>query len=184
MARPSERECGSCAVCCVVAQIDELKKPANTPCEYQIESDDGCCGIVGDERRPKLCQTFYCSWMRGIGSDDDRPDQIGAMFSVNQSERGLIGFSVEVEADAVLTTARDMTIAYATTTKIPLIVVATTDADDDLGEVVVHKDIEEKAWAILGEHVADLSDDVRMFKRKIPEWQPSQSQPHPPTSKD
>jgi hypothetical protein len=122
--------------------------------------------------------------MRGIGSEDDRPDEIGAMFSVNKSERGLIGFAVEVEADAVMTTARDMTIAYATITKIPLIVVATTDADEDLGEVVVHKDIEGKAHAILGEHVADLSDDVRMFKRKIPEWQPSQSQPPARISND
>ena len=105
------------------------------------------------------------------------------MFSVNRTERGLIGYCVETVDGAVLTTARDMTIEYATTYKIPLVVVAVTDPDEDLGEIVVHTDIEEKAQAILGEHVADLSDDVRMFKRKLPEW-PSQSQTQPQTSKD
>jgi len=183
MARPS-RQCGNCAVCCEVAAVPDLEKPALTRCQYQIDSDEGSCGIVGDPKRPMLCKVYTCAWLDGIGSDDDRPNEIGAMFSVNQTEQGIIGYAVETEPDAILTKARGMAVDYARRFKIPLIVVETTQSDGDLGRVIVHSDIEERASGIIGERVAALSDDVSMFKRKEPEWQPSQSRPQQQISND
>lgn len=70
------RVCGECSVCCVQWKIPVLNKPARMPCLHL----DGDCTIYED--RPQVCATFRCGWLRGMGSEDDRPDKSGKVILV------------------------------------------------------------------------------------------------------
>jgi uncharacterized protein len=52
------RSCGTCSLCCILPEIDELDKPANEPCRHCL-SGGGC---VAYETRPATCRDFYCLW--------------------------------------------------------------------------------------------------------------------------
>jgi Fe-S-cluster containining protein len=69
---PISRECGGCTACCTVCEILELDKPIRTKCEHECEIG---CAIY--ENRPKTCQLFFCAWLRGFGTEDERPDKLG-----------------------------------------------------------------------------------------------------------
>ena len=158
------RECGDCQVCCVVAAVHDgvVDSPAWTPCKYQCATG---CSIYGKQERPKVCSSFECAWKRGLGPDDDRPDKIGAMFSVNRTENGkAIGFCMETAPDAVKTTARGMATAFART-GLPLIVVKHGQKPpEDRGDwVVIRKDLVPLAHAMLGPLEETLASDVGMY---------------------
>jgi hypothetical protein len=150
-----------------VAAVPELGKPPLQKCQFQVQATGGCCSIVGDSDRPKVCNEYRCSWLDGVGAVDDRPDVIGAMFSVNETPRGVIGFAVESKPDAILTTARSMAVEFARTHPMPLVVSEYEKAT--AGEwVVIRDELKDKAAAILGGEVARLADDVGMYWRKEP----------------
>lgn len=72
----TERVCGDCQACCYVIRVDALEKPAFTNCKHQCES--GC----GDyENRPTNCRSFDCLWLGGFGSDEMKPNKLGAVFA-------------------------------------------------------------------------------------------------------
>lgn len=77
----TERSCGDCRLCCKMVAVYELgtepepytfTKPPNVWCEHAKPSG---CAIWADDRRPTACRTFACEWLRGNGSDRDRPDR-------------------------------------------------------------------------------------------------------------
>ena len=161
------RTCSSCDVCCVVAAVPEIDKPPLEPCPLLRPSPDGCCSVVGESGRPSICRSFRCAWLEGVGTDDDRPDRIGAMFSVNRTERGRIGLALESEPEAILNEARDMAVAFVRGHAMPLVV-------GEFGKltagewVVIHDDLREKAAAMIGSEVARLASDVGMYERVDP----------------
>ena len=53
------RECGACSLCCKLAAIPELNKPANTWCQ-NCNPGRGC-SIYLD--RPTTCADFACDWL-------------------------------------------------------------------------------------------------------------------------
>lgn len=72
------RSCGSCTACCTVPAIvdPELVKPPGQTCPNAGKcSSGGGCGIYAT--RPVTCRSYTCSWLEGIGGDDDRPDRMG-----------------------------------------------------------------------------------------------------------
>ena len=74
------RQCGDCAVCCIVTKIDEpeLQKPAGAPCAHLIPR--GGCAIHA--LRPDTCRAWFCGWrhLAQLG-DEWRSDRAGVMIS-------------------------------------------------------------------------------------------------------
>ena len=68
------RECDGCNLCCCVAYIDVLSKPANVWCPH-CERGVGCKIY---SMRPKPCREFRCAWLMSPDmADRYRPDRIG-----------------------------------------------------------------------------------------------------------
>ncbi|WP_054157103.1 hypothetical protein [Rhizobium sp. AAP43] len=54
----ADRECGECALCCILPDIDVLDKPANIRCGHCL-SGGGCDAY---DARPATCRDFFCLW--------------------------------------------------------------------------------------------------------------------------
>lgn len=87
--RPTSRSCSSCTACCHTLAIDELNKPALTPCAHQRSSPEGSCGIY--THRPGSCRDFQCLWLRGLihTADAHRPDRSGLLLIPNEEHRAV-----------------------------------------------------------------------------------------------
>jgi hypothetical protein len=74
------RRCGECTACCTFMRVDELRKPAKTPCPNCTGAG---CSIY--DSRPLTCRGWSCEWWLGnLGlTDTQRPDKLGLMFSYN-----------------------------------------------------------------------------------------------------
>jgi uncharacterized protein len=76
MAGTSERDCGSCSMCCKNTVIAELDKPFGRWCRH-CEIGKGC-GIY--QERPDTCRKFACFWLQIDSLPDElRPDRCGAI---------------------------------------------------------------------------------------------------------
>jgi hypothetical protein len=54
------RICGDCSLCCKLAQVDELDKPAGVWCRHCAPGRGGCTIY---ETRPNICRNWACSWI-------------------------------------------------------------------------------------------------------------------------
>lgn len=54
------RNCGKCGVCCYVLRVDEINKPAYTPCPHLKINDIGAECELHDEDKPKTCAKWGC----------------------------------------------------------------------------------------------------------------------------
>jgi hypothetical protein len=84
------RTCGDCIVCCVYLKIDvpELTKPGMRHCPH-VEADEP--EVVGERvcytgtgckmhgAHPEVCKGYTCAWLRGHGTEEDRPDRCGVL---------------------------------------------------------------------------------------------------------
>jgi hypothetical protein len=66
----------------VVLRVDELEKLGGTPCR-QLRPQGGGCGIHA--RRPQICRSYECLWLRGGLREEDRPDRLGAVVDLDPS---------------------------------------------------------------------------------------------------
>ena len=157
------RQCGGCTVCCEVAAVPTLNKPAFTRCSHQL--DGFGCVIFGKPQRPVECVRFGCEWLlRGFGETGDRPDKIGVMFSINRTPTGPIGALYELEPDAAIERGKHLAIDFARTQDIPLIVIP--HGDEQGRWVVIRDELKGRAKAIIGEMHIRLADDVAMYEGK------------------
>jgi len=53
------RSCGACSLCCKLAQVDELDKPAGVWCRHCAPGRGGCTIY---ETRPPVCRNWFCAW--------------------------------------------------------------------------------------------------------------------------
>lgn len=91
----SDRECGSCQLCCELSLVlpagfREEQRPTDldlslpgSKCKQQCR--DGCA-IYGDETRPKQCIEFECLWLKhsaieGLMTAKHRPDRCGVILT-------------------------------------------------------------------------------------------------------
>jgi hypothetical protein len=160
-----ERTCSGCDVCCTVAGVPELGKPAGTPCQYQ----GGGCALYGQPNRPLLCDRFKCSWLYGHGDESDRPDNIGAMFAINKTDTGHFHFAVETQPNALRTTARSMAVECARKFPFPVIAVQYgAQAPDDRGDwIIVRDEIKARCHRNVGDLVEMLAEDVGMYVLRL-----------------
>lgn len=99
----SERSCGTCTACCTALAIEELDKPGFTACPHVRTNDaNGCAGCGVYETRPGCCRDFQCLWLQGHLREEDRPDQLGVIFTTTgHPDLGTIPLLIEVRDDAV-----------------------------------------------------------------------------------
>lgn len=154
----SGRDCGTCTACCVVPLFEELNKPARTPCQHLCGSGGGC-EIY--HTRPQTCKDFVCSWVEGIGHDDDWPDNCGVMTWLTEMNGGTWIFVVELWKDAATTTGARMLTSIANKSVHPLIISNfDTPPEEDYGDrVVIKKELLPRTELMRGEHLEFLDAD-------------------------
>lgn len=77
----TDRRCGPCQACCTAYGVKELRKPYQTPCQFQCP--EGCSIYT---HRPDTCRTFACAWRIGLGEDHDRPDLSGFLVTLEMPD--------------------------------------------------------------------------------------------------
>jgi hypothetical protein len=155
------RECGHCDVCCTVGGVPEIEKEPYQKCVHQC----GKCAIFGEESRPRVCNTFECSWLRGFGNDSDRPDLIGAMFAVNKTIGGTVQTAIEIEHDALKTKAKEMAVLCAKEIPLPIICVRYGSLPPkDIGDWIIASTSVSEQWKRnIGEELKKMDDSVSLY---------------------
>jgi hypothetical protein len=77
------RQCGECTACCTVLGVAEVPTPFYSLCPHQSAT---CCRIY--DKRPGACRDFYCEWLVGALTEEDRPDKLGLVFVSTRAEVG------------------------------------------------------------------------------------------------
>lgn len=73
-AKPKDRVCGGCKLCCYVYPLPEFAKRTGTWCKHICAA--GCA--IHDQPRPPVCTDFKCLWLLCPAIPSRyRPDQIG-----------------------------------------------------------------------------------------------------------
>ena len=161
-----ERKCGECSVCCYIGAVPELKKEPHHKCKYVKTDACGSCSIFNSKKLPDTCRNFMCSWKRGFGSETDRPDHNGVMFSINKIENQIYAVAIELTENAITTSGKDMAIQIASAQKLPMIVIkhGTIPPNDTGDYVIIHNTILHKCKNIIGDFIEHLNDEVVMFE--------------------
>ncbi|MGC9602508.1 MAG: hypothetical protein ABSE76_02100 [Minisyncoccia bacterium] len=98
--KAQKRVCGSCTACCKTHEIIEIGKQAGVWCHH-------CNPGVGCSIYPERsfsCRVFKCEWLKGRGSDAQRPDRTNIIFDYVKTRNWLsdgILQIVEVEDGAL-----------------------------------------------------------------------------------
>ena len=162
------RECKECNVCCKLAEVSEgeFYKPAGILCQHA--SCKGC-DIFDKPQPPKMCNTYQCSWLRGFGGNEDRPDKSGVMISVSAFNGGTWIFVQETQQDAFKTTGKNMVVDIANKLNTPIIVSDyNTELGNDYGDyVIIKKNLEQRSKHIKGNFMFDLDKDLKVYVLKI-----------------
>src|SRR5262245_55422492 len=77
------RACGTCTLCCKVAEVLEMSKPMGVWCPHCLRNKG--CSIY--ETRPASCRIFQCEWLveKSLGPEW-KPER--AKFALARSEGG------------------------------------------------------------------------------------------------
>lgn len=78
----TRRNCGDCQACCVALQVDSIEKGDWKRCEHQ-----GPIGCRIYSHRPDDCAGYACLWLQGLGDRSWRPDRLGVVFSIVDSDQ-------------------------------------------------------------------------------------------------
>jgi len=155
------RECGGCTVCCYIGAVPQIDKPPHSPCPKLCNG----CYLYGSPERPKVCTDFACAWLRELVPEECRPDKVGVMLSVNQTERGIIGFAIELEQGALTGKAKEAVSVLARDTFLPVVGVKHGRLPpDDTGDWIIVRDDVLPKCGTAGDEVARLADDVAMHE--------------------
>ena len=106
----TNRVCGTCSACCRWPAVPEIDKPARTPCKFLEECGYGCT-IYAD--RPSACTKYRCSWLRGIGAEEDQPDTCHILIDRRRTQWGLVLVAKSLEPGATSTKQGQDTISRA-----------------------------------------------------------------------
>lgn len=73
----TDRSCGGCTACCFTHEIPIIRKPIGSWCTHCTISG---CTIY--DTKPAACTNYRCAWLKGVGTDADRPDRVNAVFDL------------------------------------------------------------------------------------------------------
>lgn len=157
------RECGSCEECCFVAEVKEgiIQKNACQKCPFQQNG----CKIFGKPERPKVCIDFQCGWLRGAGTEEDRPDKSGIMVSVNKIEDSTWIVAMDLKKNAHRTTGKNIVIDMLNKYKLPVIVVDHDNLEKGKGDyVIIHDSMLPRAGQLIGNFLNDISINMKEYE--------------------
>ena len=156
------RSCDECSVCCNIGYVPEIEKPAHTPCPFIKTDKCGSCSIYDKPELPKTCSVYKCSWLKGYGTDEDKPNKSGFMFTENILDNQTYFTLIELNERSweKLKYGLSMASEISEKRKIPIIGVHyDRRPPDDTGDyVIIHKDILHRCSRIAGEKLFDLQD--------------------------
>ena len=162
-----KRECGNCSLCCRIAEVKEgnFYKPACESCKFLKQNGKGC-SIFGSSKRPKICSSYECAWLRGYGEELDRPDLNDEMISISSFNGGTWIFVQETKKHAHLTTGKNIIIDVANKVDLPVII---SDFDSkpgkDYGDYVLIKDkLDPRSSHIKGDFICDYVNEMKLYK--------------------
>lgn len=87
--------CGTCALCCKLPRVDEMKKPMGKWCEKCTPGAEGACSIFDKPERPKICGDYLCVWRMTDLAPELRPDRCGFIINTSQTDKNLIAVMVD-----------------------------------------------------------------------------------------
>jgi len=158
------RECGECNICCNIVQVSEgsFYKSAGVLCTF---SNKGC-DLFNNEKRPKVCLSYQCSWSRGYGKITDRPDISNVMLSVCDFNGGTWLFIQETKKGAIRGSGKNIIIDCIKKFNFPAIISDyKTENGKDYGDyVVIKSELEKRSNKIKGEFLYKLSDSIKVYK--------------------
>jgi len=161
------RQCGECSVCCTVGAVPEIEKPAHSPCPFIKTDKCGSCSIYAEERLPKTCINYSCSWLQGYGEEEDRPDKGGFLITENLLENQRYFTMIETKPVSFQEKYDGLTFAadVCEKTKIPIICVeyGKTPPNDTGDYVIIHDDILPRCSRIVGKEYFKISDSGGEF---------------------
>ncbi len=68
MTKQNKRKCGDCRECCIVLEVDAMRKEADEPCRHLCAAG---CAVYS--QRPASCKEFTCAWREGMLGRRDSP---------------------------------------------------------------------------------------------------------------
>lgn len=163
------RQCGSCEMCCVYTEIREgdFFKPACTGCPLLDRSSPSAhgCSVHSTSKQPRACAEFECSWLRGFGGENDRPDKNGVMVSVNQVDGKNWVFVMDIKKNGHKTTGKKIILDMVKTYDFPVIVVDHANLAHGTGDYVILKDsLLPRSGQIAGTKLSSLNKNVHIYK--------------------
>ena len=94
------RTCGTCAACCTVLGIAELRKHAGQACRHLDGRDPTRrCSIYA--RRPKACAEYVCAWRQGLFEEDFSPQRVGFVATAYEQGWTLMVFDAKLAGGLV-----------------------------------------------------------------------------------
>lgn len=81
------RTCGTCSMCCRWPSVPDINKPAKIKCQHLHNKGYGCSIY---ENRPSLCEKYQCSWLRGIGDEEDQPNNCYILIDRRSTALGVV----------------------------------------------------------------------------------------------
>ncbi len=112
------RSCGSCSECCSALGVHELNKEMFVPCRYQIQSEQGGCGVY--DKRPTSCREFSCVWLDGNFEEQHRPDRIGFVLATADLYEDLVILIAYPSRPDALQTEESKTLLNLVAQQIPI----------------------------------------------------------------
>ena len=94
-----ERKCGTCSACCRWPSVEEIGKPAKTPCRH-LHRQGFRCTVYAD--RPEACSAYRCSWLRGTGANGDRPNRCDVMIDRRSTQFGVVLVAHQLRSGAAM----------------------------------------------------------------------------------
>jgi len=157
------RKCGDCEACCYVAEIQEgdFYKPACKRCPFL----DHGCSVYNTPKKPQVCTDFNCSWLRGAGSESDRPDLSHVMLMVNKVDGSDWIFAMDLAKNAHLTTGKNIIVDMINKNHLPAIIVDYDKLEKGKGDyVVIHDSMLARSSQLIGDYIGDLTDNMKIYK--------------------
>ncbi len=155
-----KRDCGECDVCCVLPSMEDIgfQKEQRTNCIHlDTSKETHKCTIYED--RPGCCSEFFCSWITGIGEEEDRPDKNGILTFAAEFNGGFWCVIVEDEPNALMTTGREMAIKLTNLYTVPIIV-ELFDSKNPTGDwTIIKKSLFNRTGKMRGRFVSWLDEN-------------------------
>jgi len=164
----TERQCGECKECCCASVVEFENgevKPSLVWCKYLCDKG---CSIYGEKKRPEMCESFFCPWMRNFGEEDDRPDKNGVFLATPDKFNGgywIVG--MDMKKNAHRTTGKEIILSIANQIDLPVIIVDYDNLKDGKGDYVIVKDsLQHRSSQIKGEFIGDFGH-MKEYKLEI-----------------